>query len=125
MQNDFDFTPQLFVDALELEAYDIAALLHKEFFRRLRDSKTDNEHIITILISSLNKNNGQFDFKAYLFRTYIDQHFNLRHANLFVNTLESKLNQENKYNILVMNLNIVKTACLIIELVEQVGSRFY
>jgi hypothetical protein len=42
-----------------------------------------------------------------------------------VNTLESKLNQENKYNILVLNLNIVKTACLIIELVEQVGSRFY
>jgi len=58
LQNDFDFTPQLFIDALELEAYDIAALLHKEFFRRLRDSKTDNEHILTILISSLNKNNG-------------------------------------------------------------------
>ena len=103
---------------MELESYDVPALLHKEFFRRLRDSKTDNEHIITVLISSLNKNNGLFEFKAYLFRSYIDQHFNLRHANLLVNTLEGKLNQENKFNILVMNLNVVKTACLMIELVE-------
>ena len=108
----------MFIDALELESYDVPALLHKEFFRRLRDSKTDNEHIITVLISSLNKNNGLFEFKAYLFRSYIDQHFNLRHANLLVNTLEGKLNQENKFNILVMNLNVVKTACLMIELVE-------
>lgn len=58
MNNDFDFKPQMFVEALELEAYDIGALLHKEYFRKLRDATKENEYIITILISSLNKNNG-------------------------------------------------------------------
>jgi hypothetical protein len=37
MNNDFDFQPQMFVEALELEAYDIGALLYKEYFRILRD----------------------------------------------------------------------------------------
>lgn len=32
---EFFFTSELFVDALELEAYDICTLLHKEFFRIL------------------------------------------------------------------------------------------
>jgi hypothetical protein len=36
LHNDFGFTPALFIEALELEAYDIAALLYKEFFRSLR-----------------------------------------------------------------------------------------
>lgn len=58
LQNEFDFSPQLFIESLELEAYDIGALLYKEFFRRLKDSKKENEYIITIIISSFNKNNG-------------------------------------------------------------------
>lgn len=33
----FKFTIGLFLRALDLEAYDIAALLHKEFFRLIRD----------------------------------------------------------------------------------------
>lgn len=33
----FDFSPDLFLMALELEAYDMAALLFKEFFRVLRE----------------------------------------------------------------------------------------
>lgn len=33
----FDFHPELFLMALELEAYDMAALLFKEFFRVLRE----------------------------------------------------------------------------------------
>ena len=32
----FDFHPDLFLKTLELEAYDMAALLFKEFFRLLR-----------------------------------------------------------------------------------------
>lgn len=72
LQNEFNFTPSLFIEALELESYDIAALLHKEFFRRLRESKLENEYIITILISAVNRNNGQIDFKAYLLRAYIE-----------------------------------------------------
>lgn len=58
LQNEFDFSNSLFIEALELEAYDMGALLYKEFSRRLRQTNKDNEYIITILISSLNKNNG-------------------------------------------------------------------
>lgn len=95
----------------------MAALLYKEFFRILRDSQADNEYIITILISSLNKHNGQMDFKAFLIRSYLEQ-FILRHANHFLDTLAQKILQENKFNILVLNFNVVKTSCLLIEILE-------
>ena len=50
----------------------------------------------------------------------------MRHANQLINALESKvLQQDNKQNILVLNFNVVKSACLLIELLEQIGSKFY
>ena len=126
LHNDFDFSPQLFIEALELEAYDIGALLYREFFRSLRDRKetpTENEYIITILISSLNKNNGLVEFKTFLLRSYIEQ-FALRHAKQLVDVLDQKIMQENKFNILALNFNTVKTSCLLIELVETAATRF-
>jgi len=33
---EFIFTSTMFVEALELEAYDIASLLYREFFRKIR-----------------------------------------------------------------------------------------
>ncbi len=84
---EFTFTNQLFIEAIESEAYDIGALLYKEFFRKLKENKKDNEYIITILISSLNKNNGQLDFKAFLLKSYIEQ-FILRHAKHFLDTMD-------------------------------------
>ena len=33
----FQFTARLFVRSLELECYDVAALLHKEFFRTIME----------------------------------------------------------------------------------------
>lgn len=124
LHNDFDFTPELFVETLELEAYDIAALLYREFFRSLRDrTATETEYIITILVSSLNKNNGLVEYKTFLLRSYLEQ-FALRHAKQLVEVLEQKVSQENKFNILALNFNTVKTACLLIELSETVASRF-
>lgn len=90
LQNEFDFSNSLFVEALELEAYDMGALIYKEFSRRLRQTNKDNEYIITILISSLNKNNGLIEFKSYLLRQYIEQ-FILRHAKQFLDTLDAKI----------------------------------
>jgi predicted short-subunit dehydrogenase-like oxidoreductase (DUF2520 family) len=75
------------------------------------------------LISSLNKNNGLVEFKAFLLRSYVE-HFSLRHAKHLVDVLEQKLRQDNKFNILALNFNIVKTACLLIELVETLAVRF-
>jgi|LauGreDrversion4_2_1035121.scaffolds.fasta_scaffold52683_5 hypothetical protein len=91
LHNDFDFSPELFVESLELEAYDIAALLFKEFFRSMRDrTATETEYIITILVSSLNKNNGLIEFKTFLLRSYLE-HFSLRHAKQLVEVLEQKV----------------------------------
>jgi hypothetical protein len=54
---------------LELEAYDMAALLFKEFFRVLRNMTPHQfEQAILAIVSSYNKNNGMLDFKAYLVR---------------------------------------------------------
>lgn len=123
LNNEFEFTIDLFVEALELEAYEISALLFKEFYRKIRDPTKKNEYIKTILISSLNKNNGQIDYKTFLIRCYIET-FELRHAKHFVDILDSKIQQENKYNILVLNFNVAKTSCLLIELLEIVANRF-
>ena len=58
----FSFKYDYFLKALELEAYDMAALLYKEFFRFLRDMPSSAlEQSITSVISSFNKNNGMLD----------------------------------------------------------------
>ena len=41
-----------------------------------------------------------------------------------VDALDQKLHQENKFNFLVLNFNIVKTSCLLIELLDNVATRF-
>ena len=58
----FNYTSNHFLKALELEAYDMAALLHKEFFRVMRDITPGQlEQAIISIVSSLNKNNGLLD----------------------------------------------------------------
>lgn len=87
---DFNFNITLFIEALELEGYDIGSLLYKEFSRKLRATTKDNEYLITILISSLNKNNGMIEYKTFLIRQYLES-FALRHANQLLDTLDAKL----------------------------------
>ena len=69
----FDFHADLFLKALELDAYDMAALLFKEFFRLLRhmDPK-QSEFAVSHIVSSYTKNNGMLDFKAYLARQFTE-----------------------------------------------------
>lgn len=74
VQKDFRFSVGLFLRTLDLEAYDIAALLHKEFFRMIRNLKpNDLEEIINCVIQSFNKSNGMIDFKCYLARQFIEK----------------------------------------------------
>ena len=68
-KNTFDFHPGLFLMALELDAYDMAALIYKEFFRLLRNLEPQQlEFALTNIVSSYKKANGMIDFKAYLVR---------------------------------------------------------
>ena len=59
--------------ALEEDAYDIAALLHKEFSYLMRDnSNEDNRQIVSLCVSSINKEGGMIDEKTYLLRVFME-----------------------------------------------------
>jgi len=65
----FKFRIELFTKCLELEAYDIAALVYREFFRLIRDIPPNEEEVIlTSVVSSFSKVNGMLEFKCYLVR---------------------------------------------------------
>lgn len=91
VQKDFKFNIGLFLRALDLEAYDMAALLHKEFFRLLRNiTPHDLEEIIMSVIGAFNKNNGMIDFKCYLARQFIDK-MQQRHCRTLIATIDHKV----------------------------------
>lgn len=124
-QKGFRFGIGLFLRTLDLEAYDIAALLHKEFFRMIRNvNKNDLEEIINCIIISFSKSNGMVDFKCYLVRQFIDK-MQQRHTRQLISTIDNKVKEQSKQNILVLNLNVAKTACLLIELLNLVSLNFH
>ena len=124
VQKDFKFNIGLFLRALDLEAYDMAALLHKEFFRLLRNiTPHDLEEIIMSMIGAFNKNNGMIDFKCYLARQFIDK-MQQRHCRTLIATIDHKVKLQSKQNILVLNLNLIKTSCLLIELLDFIAEHF-
>jgi hypothetical protein len=149
-RSDFKFTGNLFVIALEQEAYDIAALLHKEFFKSIlldlpagekkgccgdcsclrkqkKEEAKENQVVgqaLNLIVSSFLKNNGMIDYKCYLARKFQEK-FLLRHARLFLDNLTRKVSAKNKENIFVLNVNPVKAACQLIELLEGISYRFH
>jgi len=60
------------------------------------------------------------EFKCYLVRQFAER-MQIRHSRRLLDTLDMKLAVKNKQNILVLNLNIVKGACLVVEMLEVVG----
>jgi len=124
-QKGFKFTIGLFLRALDLDAYDIAALLHKEFFRLIRNvNASDQEEIINCIIAGFNKSNGMIDYKCYLARQFITK-MQQRHTRQLISTIDNKVKQQSKQNVLVLNLNVAKTACLLIELLQIVAQNFH
>ena len=120
----FSFKYEHFLRALELEAYDMAALLYKEFFRLLREMPPSAlEQTITSVISSFSKNNGLLDYKCYLVRQFTEKML-LRHARHLLDNLQIKIKTQSKQNILVLNLNVVKCACLLVENLDDIGHKF-
>lgn len=93
VQKGFKFTINLFLRTLDLEAYDISALLHKEFFRMIRNvNKHDLEEIINCVITSFNKSNGMIDYKCYLARQFVDK-MQQRHTRQLINLIDNKAKQ--------------------------------
>ena len=63
------------------------------------------------------------DHKSYLIKQYFDN-FQLRNARTLLDNIEKKIDIPNKQNIFVTNFNVVKTGCLLIELLDMVGDKF-
>ena len=61
--------------------------------------------------------------KAYLVREFMER-FGLRHARTLLDYIDKRVNIPTKHNIFVTNFNVVKTGCLLIELLELVGLQF-
>jgi hypothetical protein len=120
----FAFSIDLFQRALELDAIDMAALIYREFFRLIREvTPYEEELILTSLVSSFAKSNGMLEFKCFLVRQFSER-LQLRHARRLLDTLDLKIKAKNKQNLFVLNLNIVKSACLVVEMLEVVGQKF-
>ena len=63
-----EFAEDNFIDVLENSAYDVAALLNREYFLILNDK---TEKITTLLINSFSESNGMLESKAYLLKRFI------------------------------------------------------
>ena len=60
------------------------------------------------------------DYKCYLARQFIDK-MQQRPARTLIKSIDTKVKQQTKQNVLVLNLNVVRTSCLLIELLESIG----
>jgi len=58
-----------------------------------------------------------------LIREYME-HFQLRHARTLLDHIDKRVTIPNRQNILVTNFNVVKTGCLLIEVLEIVADKF-
>lgn len=83
----------------------------------------DEETILTSIVASFAKNNAMVEFKCFLVRQFSERMLQ-RHARRLLDTLDLKLSLQNKQNLLMQNLNIVKCACLLIEMMEVVSQKF-
>ena len=83
----------------------------------------DEEVILTSIVASFAKSNGQIEFKCYLVRQFSERMLQ-RHVRRLLETLDRLLQAKSKKNLLVLNLNVVKAACLLIEMLEILGNKF-
>ena len=63
------------------------------------------------------------DYKCYLVRQFTEKML-LRHARNLLDNLQLKIKSQSKQNILVLNLNVVKCSCLLIENLDDIGHKF-
>lgn len=115
-----EMTQSLFVDVLKNEALDMAVLIYREYFMYLRK---DPSEIITILIAAFEKPNGMLESKCYLIRRYLKD-LTYAQANHLLEVIETRVYDKSKSNILIRTLNVVKAACILIEVIERVKQRF-
>lgn len=116
----FDFKEENFIDILENSAYDVGVLLYREYFLRLNNR---HEKIINLLVNSFSENNGMLEAKSYILKRYISK-MNYEQAIAFIEAIEKGVQNQSRANILILTLNVIKSSCLLIELLDRVQSQF-
>lgn len=115
-----EFTEDTFIDVIENDVYDMAVLLYREYFLRIKKKRGK---IVTLLVNSFSKANGQLESKSFLLKRFIGA-MRFEHAQKFLEAIEERVNDSSRGNIFVRSLNVVKAACLIIELLNKVKGKF-
>jgi len=115
-----DFRESHFLDVLENSAYDMAALLLREYFLKLND---EAEKTINLLVNSFSETNGMLESKSYILKRYITK-MTYEQATSFLDAVEKGVKNTSRGNILILSLNVIKSACLLIELLEKVREQY-
>lgn len=115
-----EFKEDNFIDVIENDAYDMAVLLYREYFLKITKQ---HDKICTLLVNSFSKANGQLESKCFLLKRFIAG-MRFEQAQAFLEGIEERTNDESRGNIFVRSLNVIKGACLIIELLNRVKRRF-
>lgn len=61
--------------------------------------------------------------KSYLLKRYVSK-MSYNHAIEFIEAIEKGVQNQSRGNILILTMNVVKSSCLLIELLEKVKSQF-
>ena len=115
-----NFSEDNFLDVIENDVYDMAVLLYREYFLKLTKKQ---DKICTLLVNSFSKMNGQLESKCFLLKRFIS-FMSYEKAQEFVEIIETRVVDPSRGNIFIRSLNVVKSSCLLIELLAKVKRRF-
>lgn len=114
------FEEENFIDIIENSAYDVGVLLYREYFLKINE---ETEKITTLLVNAFTENNGMLEAKTYLLKRFV-KHMNYKQASDFLEAIEKSVTNQSRGNLLILSLNVIKSSCLLIELLEMVRDQF-
>ena len=115
-----EFKEANFIDVIENDVFDMGVLLYREYFLEIKE---DQDRIARLLVNGFSKANGQLEAKAFLMKRFIS-HMTYDIGQKFVETIEQRVFDKSRGNIFIHTLNVVKAACLLIELLSAVKQKF-
>jgi hypothetical protein len=116
----FAFKEENFIDIIENSAYDVGVLLYREYFLVLNE-KVDK--IVTLLVNAFTETNGMLEAKTFLLKRFIAK-MNYDQAISFLEAIEKGVKNQSRGNLLILSLNVIKSSCLLVELLEMVRDNF-
>ena len=114
------FTEENFIDIIENSAYDMGVLLYREYFLILGER---TEKIVNLLVNAFTETNGMLESKTFLLKRFVAS-MSYEQAIRFLEAIEKGVQNQSRGNLLILSLNVIKSSCLLIELLEKVRDNF-